>query len=186
MTDTARPGRHPPSRVDATDWRALADELDPHGSALTGRLLTSGQCGHPRLLSVAQDWVAKLGRPAPWPDTLGEWIAMCHESRQAKSAQILLRYGAGDWNALHRDVFGDMVFPLQVVIGLDVPGTDFSYRLVIPLSHRCRCAGRRRRPPPKARTTVRTSGRARRHRRCPVRTGRAGTSRRRATSAWSP
>ena len=63
---------------------------------------------------------------APWPDTLAQWLTMCHEMGQAKSAQILLRYGPGDWNALHRDVFGDAVFPLQVVIGLDVPGTDYT------------------------------------------------------------
>ncbi|MFK4267693.1 2OG-Fe(II) oxygenase [Streptomyces milbemycinicus] len=81
---------------------------------------------YPRLLPVARDWAAKLGRPAPWPDTLQEWIALCHEAGQSKSAQILLRYGPGDWNALHRDVFGEMVFPLQVVIGLDAPGSDFT------------------------------------------------------------
>jgi len=81
---------------------------------------------YPRLLPVARDWAAKLGKPAPWPDTLTEWLEMCHEAGQAKSAQILLRYGPGDWNALHRDVFGDMLFPLQVVIGLDAPGTDFT------------------------------------------------------------
>ncbi|MFJ9030040.1 2OG-Fe(II) oxygenase [Streptomyces sp. NPDC102274] len=81
---------------------------------------------YPRLLPVARDWAAKLGRPSPWPDTLEEWLALCHEAGQTKSAQILLRYGAGDWNALHRDVFGEAVFPLQVVIGLDVPGVDYS------------------------------------------------------------
>jgi hypothetical protein len=46
--------------------------------------------------------------------------------RAGKSAQILLRYQAGDWNALHRDVFGDLVFPLQVVVGLDEYGTDYT------------------------------------------------------------
>jgi hypothetical protein len=51
---------------------------------------------------------------------------MCHAAGQAKSAQILLRYGPGDWNALHRDVFGPMLFPLQVVVGLDAPGVDFT------------------------------------------------------------
>ncbi|MER7998150.1 2OG-Fe(II) oxygenase [Streptomyces sp. NPDC095613] len=81
---------------------------------------------YPRLLPIARDWAARLGHPAPWPDALGEWIAMCHEAGQARSAQILLRYGAGDWNALHRDVFGEMLFPLQVVVGLDVPGADFT------------------------------------------------------------
>ncbi|MET7895842.1 2OG-Fe(II) oxygenase [Streptomyces mirabilis] len=81
---------------------------------------------YPRLLPVARDWADKLRQPAPWPEDLEKWLAMCHAAGQAKSAQILLRYGPGDWNALHRDVFGAMVFPLQVVIGLDAPGVDFT------------------------------------------------------------
>jgi hypothetical protein len=88
--------------------RALREELYPH------------------LLVIARDWASRLGRPAPWPDTLAEWLDMCHRGGQSKSAQILLRYEAGDWNALHRDVFGDLVFPLQVVVGLDDYGTDYT------------------------------------------------------------
>ncbi|MEU9099683.1 2OG-Fe(II) oxygenase [Streptomyces sp. NPDC048361] len=81
---------------------------------------------YPLLLPIARDWAGRLGKPAPWPDTLQEWLAMCHAAGQNRSAQILLRYGPGDWNALHRDVFGDMLFPLQVVIGLDAPGVDYT------------------------------------------------------------
>lgn len=81
---------------------------------------------YPVLLPIARDWAGRLGQPAVWPDDLDEWLRMCHEAGQTRSAQILLRYGAGDWNALHRDVFGEMLFPLQVVIGLDRPGTDFT------------------------------------------------------------
>ncbi len=77
-----------------------------------------------RLLPVARDWAAKLGRPAPWPDTLGEWLDMCHAAGQERPTPILLRYQSGDWNALHRDLYGDLVFPLQVVIGLNAPGAD--------------------------------------------------------------
>jgi uncharacterized protein len=79
---------------------------------------------YPRLLPIARDWAEKLGRPAPWPDTLEEWLAMCHAAGQTRPTPILLRYGAGDWNALHRDLYGDLVFPLQAVIGLDEPGVD--------------------------------------------------------------
>jgi hypothetical protein len=57
-----------------------------------------------------RDWAGRLGRPAPWPDTLDDWLRMCHDGGQVKSSQILLRYQAGDWNALHRDLFGDLVF----------------------------------------------------------------------------
>ncbi|MFE6402273.1 2OG-Fe(II) oxygenase [Streptomyces alboflavus] len=162
----------PADRVDATDWHAVADELDQHGCALTGPLLTPDECrgiaalydetdrfratvdmarhrfgsgqyryfGHdlpeqvaelrqafyPHLLAVARDWAARLGRPAPWPDALDAWIEQCHAAGQAKSSQILLRYEGGDWNALHRDLFGDLVFPLQVVIGLDTHGSDYT------------------------------------------------------------
>jgi uncharacterized protein len=48
---------------------------------------------------------------------------MCHDAGQTKPTAILLRYGPGDWNALHRDLYGDLVFPLQVVINLNQPGT---------------------------------------------------------------
>ncbi|MFF7468276.1 2OG-Fe(II) oxygenase [Streptomyces sp. NPDC008092] len=172
MTETTRLTGPVAGRVARSDWAALTDELDAHGNALTGQLLTPAECReitalydeptrfrttvdmarhrfgsgqyryftddlpdpvrelreafYPRLLPVARDWAARLGRPAPWPDSLEEWLRLCHEAGQARSAQILLRYGPGDWNALHRDVFGDMVFPLQVVIGLDAPGTDFT------------------------------------------------------------
>jgi uncharacterized protein len=81
---------------------------------------------YPHLLTIARAWAGRLGRPAPWPGTLGDWLEMCHRAGQAKSSQILLRYRAGDWNALHRDLFGDLVFPLQVVIGLDASGTDYT------------------------------------------------------------
>ncbi len=82
------------------------------------------QALYPRLLPIARDWWGKLGRPVPWPDALDEWLRMCHEAGQSRSTAILLRYGAGDWNALHRDLYGDLVFPLQVVINLSEPGID--------------------------------------------------------------
>ncbi|GAA2399399.1 2OG-Fe(II) oxygenase [Actinomadura vinacea] len=172
MTDPFQPAGPVADRIARSDWNALAGELDEHGHALTGPLLTPAECReitalydeperfrttidmarhrfgsgqyryfthdlpdlvrelreafYPSLLPIARDWADKLGRPAPWPDTLEEWVKLCHEAGQARSAQILLRYGPGDWNALHRDVFGEMLFPLQVVIGLDAPGADFT------------------------------------------------------------
>jgi hypothetical protein len=84
------------------------------------------QALYPRLLPIARDWAARLGRPAPWPDSLEEWLRMCHAAGQGKPTAILLRYQAGDWNALHRDLYGELVFPLQVVINLNEPGTDHS------------------------------------------------------------
>jgi hypothetical protein len=79
---------------------------------------------YPHLLPIAREWADRLGRPAPWPDTLAEWLDDCHRAGQTRPTPILLKYQAGDWNALHRDLYGDLVFPLQVVIGLDRPGVD--------------------------------------------------------------
>lgn len=79
---------------------------------------------YPHLLPIARDWAEKLDKPAPWPATLERWLEMCHEAGQTKPTPILLRYQSGDWNALHRDLYGDLVFPLQVVIGLNEPGVD--------------------------------------------------------------
>lgn len=84
------------------------------------------QALYPRLLPIARDWAAKLGRETPWPDRLDEWLGICHAAGQAKSTPLMLKYGAGDWNALHRDLYGDLVFPLQVVINLSDPDSDYT------------------------------------------------------------
>jgi hypothetical protein len=82
------------------------------------------QALYPKLLPIARDWWTRLGREAPWPESLDEWLQKCHEAGQPKSTAILLKYGEGDWNALHRDLYGDLVFPLQVVINLSIPQVD--------------------------------------------------------------
>ncbi len=79
---------------------------------------------YPHLLPIARDWYTKLGRSTPWPDSLDEWLADCHRAGQTKPTPLILKYGPGDWNALHRDLYGDLVFPLQVVINLTEPGKD--------------------------------------------------------------
>jgi uncharacterized protein len=94
------------------------------------------------LLPVARDWASRLGRPAPWPDELDDWLAMCHDAGQTRSTPLLLDYGPGDWNALHRDLYGDLVFPLQVVIGLHEPGVDHSGGELVVVEQRPRAQSR--------------------------------------------
>jgi uncharacterized protein len=97
---------------------------------------------YPHLLPIAREWAARLGRPAPWPDTLDEWLGLCHAAGQGKPTPILLRYVAGDWNALHRDLYGDLVFPLQAVIGLDEPGVDHTGGEFLTVEQRPRAQSR--------------------------------------------
>jgi hypothetical protein len=97
---------------------------------------------YPRLLPIARDWWHKLGRDAPWPDDLDDWLDMCHATGQTRSTAILLKYGQGDWNALHRDLYGDLVFPLQVVINLSQPGVDHTGGEFLLLEQRPRAQSR--------------------------------------------
>jgi uncharacterized protein len=100
------------------------------------------QALYPRLLPIARDWWTKLGREAPWPDTLDEWLAACHRAGQTKSTALMLKYGAGDWNALHRDLYGDLVFPMQVVVNLSEPGVAHTGGEFLLVEQRARAQSR--------------------------------------------
>ena len=96
----------------------------------------------PHLLPIAREWAARRGDDAPWPDEFDEWIRRCHDAGQARPTPLMLRYGPGDWNALHRDLYGDLVFPLQVVIGLDVPDIDYTGGEFVVVEQRPRAQSR--------------------------------------------
>jgi hypothetical protein len=96
----------------------------------------------PHLLPIAREWAARLRRPAPWPDDFDEWIARCHAAGQARATPLMLRHGPGGWNALHRDLYGELVFPLQVVIGLDGPGEDYTGGELVVVEQRPRAQSR--------------------------------------------
>ena len=96
----------------------------------------------PHLLPIAREWAERLGQPSPWPDTLGDWLHACQAAGQTRPTPLLLTYGAGDWNALHRDLYGELVFPLQVVIGLDRPGVDHTGGELVLVEQRPRAQSR--------------------------------------------
>ncbi len=112
------------STIDMGRYRFGAGEYRYFAEPFPDAVVALKQALYPRLLPIAREWWTKLGRETPWPDSLEEWLRMCHAVGQTKSTPILLRYGKGDWNALHRDLYGDLVFPLQVVINLSDPGGD--------------------------------------------------------------
>ncbi len=81
---------------------------------------------YPPLAAVANRWCRALGEPETYPDTLDAWLKRCHDAGQTRPTPLLLKYGAGDWNALHRDLYGDLAFPLQMTVLLSRPDTDFT------------------------------------------------------------
>ncbi|MGH8447602.1 MAG: 2OG-Fe(II) oxygenase [Solimonas sp.] len=78
-----------------------------------------------RLAPLANAWMERLGSAIRYPAQLDDFLADCHAAGQRRPTPLLLRYGAGDYNCLHQDLYGERQFPLQVVFQLSKPGIDF-------------------------------------------------------------
>ena len=159
------------ARVEALDWRRIAQDLDESGNALIAELLSASDCRrianwyandalfrarvvmashgfgrgeyryfayplpelvarmrtafYPRLAPIANRWNESLRTAMRYPRTLTQFLARCHEAGQKRPTPLMLQYGAGDYNCLHQDLYGEWVFPLQMTILLSQPGEDF-------------------------------------------------------------
>ncbi len=158
--------------IEAIDWARIAADLDAHGCATTGRLLSAQQCTelaetyasdapfrsrvvmarhgfgrgeykyfayplpglvallraalYPPLAEIANRWNQAMAIDLRYPREHASYLVRCREAGQAKPTPLLLQYGAGDYNCLHQDLYGEHVFPLQVTLLLSRPGEDFT------------------------------------------------------------
>jgi hypothetical protein len=154
------------------DWRSIADDLDGHGCAVLGGLLSGAACAalaagyeddarfrsrvvmgrhgfgrgeykyftyplpdvvaalraalYPPLAAIANRWNAAMAIDARYPDDHDAFLDRCRAAGQARPTPLLLKYGPGDFNCLHQDLYGSLAFPLQVAILLAEPGHDFT------------------------------------------------------------
>lgn len=100
------------------EYRYYAYPLPPPIAALR-------KAAYPPLAAIANRWMARLGSATRFPKTHAHFLRQCHAAGQARPTPLILRYGAGDFNHLHQDLYGDIHFPLQVAILLNAPRADF-------------------------------------------------------------
>ncbi len=81
---------------------------------------------YPPLAEIANRWNEAMEIEDRYPTVHKAFLDRCHVAGQTKPTPLLLRYGAGDYNALHQDLYGDHVFPLQVAFLLARPDVDFT------------------------------------------------------------
>lgn len=81
---------------------------------------------YPRLAGIANAWNARMGLDERFPPEHENFLARCHAAGQTRPTPLVLKYGPGDFNCLHQDLYGDIWFPIQVAILLSEPSTDFT------------------------------------------------------------
>jgi len=116
-------------------YRYFADPLPPLVAGLR-------RVFYARLRPLANDWARRLGRAPTYPPTLDQFRERCRSAGQTRPTPLILRYGPGDYNCLHQDVYGALGFPLQVLVVLSQRGSDYDGGEVILVEQRPRAQSR--------------------------------------------
>ena len=97
---------------------------------------------YPKLARIANEWSERFCEKPTWPNSLAKLTARCRLEGQSRPTPLMLRYGEGDYNCLHQDLYGPLHFPMQIVILLSSPATDFAGGELVLVEQRSRAQSR--------------------------------------------
>ncbi|MEB0249469.1 MULTISPECIES: 2OG-Fe(II) oxygenase [unclassified Mucilaginibacter] len=80
---------------------------------------------YPNIVPIANKWMEVLNINKQFPATLNELTDLCHQHGQLRPTPLILKYNKGGYNAIHQDLYGEVYFPMQLVVCLSEPGEDF-------------------------------------------------------------
>ncbi|MGH9453369.1 MAG: 2OG-Fe(II) oxygenase [Terriglobia bacterium] len=176
------------SRIDMERYRFGRGEYQYFSYPLPPLVEDLRQSLYPRLVNVANTWIELFQSGGLFPPSLDELLVRCHERGQTRPTPLLLRYGPGDFNCLHKDIYGEIAFPFQVVFFLSEPDQDYSGGefLLVEQAPRSQTMGRALKPRQGEALVITTRHRPAQGKRGPYRIGvRHGVSPIAAGSRWT-
>ena len=114
------------SHIDMARYRFGEGEYKYFAAPLPPLVQQLRESLYPQLAPLANAWMEALDDKTRFPSTLDDLLANCARHGQKRPTPLLLRYGPGDYNCLHQDLYGDVYFPLQTAAFLNAPGVDYT------------------------------------------------------------
>ena len=114
------------TRIDMARYRFGRGEYQYFRYPLPARIDQLRRELYRTLCTIAVEWMSALSKPRDYPQELDAFLDECHAAGQQRPTPLLLKYGAGDYNCLHQDLYGEIFFPFQVVVGLSQPDVEYT------------------------------------------------------------
>jgi hypothetical protein len=130
------------SRIDMARYRFGVGDYKYFGAPLPPLVQTLRVHAYPPLAAIANQFETALDTATLYPTDLTGLLARCRRGGQTKPTPLLLHYEAGGYNCLHQDVYGEVVFPLQLTCFLSRPGVDYEGGAFLLVEQRPRAQSR--------------------------------------------